>query len=295
MKFIPKAVTRHIGRVILQSQKHSPHILFAAGVVGVVGSTVLACRATLKIEDALDEVKSDLDLVKEKGGEFVANGNENYGDREYHQDLLVVWLRAGVRVAKLYGPAVIVGGLSIAALTGSHIQLTRRNAALTAAFGLITKAFEEYRERVRGFVGDDKEVELYRGVHMEEVDVDGKKQMVPIIDPEDAPTYAVCFDEGNPNYEKDAGFNRTFLHHMQNYMNDRLNSVGHVFLNEVYDALGFPHTSIGALVGWVRGSDDGDSFIDFGISEWANRDFIRGAERSCWLDFNVDGLIYDKI
>ncbi len=72
MKIIPKnlisqRVTRNIGRKILTTKKNSPHIFFVGGVIGVVGSAVLACRATLKLEENLDEIKRDVDTVKEMG------------------------------------------------------------------------------------------------------------------------------------------------------------------------------------------------------------------------------------
>ena len=60
--------------------------------------------------------------------------------------------------------------------------------------------------------------------------------------------------------------------------------------------LGFPHTSAGAVVGWVRGN--GDGYVDFGLMDFysnANRLFHEGFEPNIWLDFNVDGVIWDKI
>ena len=68
-----------------------------------------------------------------------------------------------------------------------------------------------------------------------------------------------------------------------------------MFLNEVLASLGFEHTSPGALVGWIYESEDGDSYIDFDLYAVHNENFMNGPEKSVWLDFNVDGVIYDKI
>ena len=65
-------------------------------------------------------------------------------------------------------------------------------------------------------------------------------------------------------------------------------------MNEVYEHLGFEHSSPGAVVGWVLG-DKGDNHIDFGIFEAHSSRFVNGDERSIVLDFNVDGVIYDLI
>jgi hypothetical protein len=57
MKLIPIAVTRTVSRQLLMTQKNAPTLLFGAGVVGMVGSTVLACRATLKMQDVIDNAR----------------------------------------------------------------------------------------------------------------------------------------------------------------------------------------------------------------------------------------------
>ena len=111
--------------------------------------------------------------------------------------------------------------------------------------------------------------------------------------------YARYFDECNPNWTKDPEQNRYFITCVQNMLNDRLRSVGHVFLNEAYEALGFKHSSAGAVVGWVYDPADGkDNYIDFNIFDeesFSKREFVNGYERSILLDFNVDGVIYDLI
>ena len=70
-----------------------------------------------------------------------------------------------------------------------------------------------------------------------------------------------------------------------------------MFLNEVYEQLGFEHTSAGAVVGWIYGGF-GDDYVDFGIfneSYKPARDFINGYNNAVVLDFNVDGVIYNQI
>jgi len=90
-----------------------------------------------------------------------------------------------------------------------------------------------------------------------------------------------------------------FLKAQQNYFNNMLQARGHVFLNEVYDALGMERSSSGTVVGWViRKDGQGDNFIDFGIFDGESeraRAFVNGYERNIRLDFNVDGVIYDLI
>jgi hypothetical protein len=68
-----------------------------------------------------------------------------------------------------------------------------------------------------------------------------------------------------------------------------------VFLNDVYDLLGMDRTPAGAVVGWVKGH--GDGYITFMLDDNKREvyDFFEGNEKSVWLDFNVDGVVYKLI
>lgn len=285
MKFIPESVTQKISRQILTIQKHSPRMLFVAGIVGVVGSTVLACRATLKLEDTLEEFKKDVDSTSK---------TKRYGgDISLRRDMARTYVKGTANIVKLYAPTVLIGAASIAALTGSHVALTRRNAALTAAYSAVAASYEAYRERVREQLGEEKELDIYHAIHTEKLKIDGKTEAFRMADPNKWSPYARMFDEYNKNWVKNSELNRLFVTCQQRYANDMLHARGHVFLNEVYDMLGFEHSKAGQLVGWVVGN--GDNFVDFGVFEAGNSDFVNGFERSIILDFNVDGVVFDKI
>jgi hypothetical protein len=294
MKFIPNTISRSVGRKVLQTKKNSPHIFFAVGLAGVVGGTVLACRATLHLDKELDEIKTDIMSVKGLGEDAKEDHNREY-EREYAKDLLYVYGKSSYRLLKLYGPSIVVSGLGVAALTGSHVQLTRRNNALTITLAGVMKAYDEYRLRVAEEIGEDRELELHRAVRNEKVeDEDGKKKVIKVTDPAGWSPYAKIFDETSVYWKKSPELNRMFLECQQRYMNHLLHSRGHVFLNDVYDQLGFERTSAGAVVGWVR-DGDGDGFVDFGLFEATSSPFINGFEKSIILDFNVDGSVWDKI
>lgn len=290
MKFVPNSITRSLNRKVLVAKKNSPHIFFAGGIVGFVGTTVLACRATLKVEEPLNELRGDIEAVKELYPKEGRDVNSDF-EKEYYKDLGYVYGKGVLGITKLYAPSIILGVASIGALTGSHVQLTRRNSALTATLAAVTKAYDEYRDRVREAVGEERELEIYRGAHEEERD--GKLVQV-VKDPSEWSIYARIFDETSTRWEKSAEMNRLLLKCQQDYANNILIARGHLFLNEVYDMLGFEHTSAGAIVGWVYGGD-GDNYVDFGIFDAYNSRFVNNLERSIILDFNVDGPIWDKI
>ena len=296
------AVGKLLGRKGLLLKKHSPEIMLVVGVVGVVTSGVMACRATLKVEAVLDTTREKLDKIKEAKGLV---SEEEYSEADAKKDTALTYVQTGFEFVKLYGPAILVGAASIACIVGSHGIMRKRNFALVAAYKAIETSFKDYRKRVVDEFGQDKDRMLKNGITQSkiaviEMDENGKakkfQKVVENIDPTGISQYARFFDESCPNWSKTPEYNLTFLKCQQNYANDLLKTRGHVFLNDVYDLIGVPRSQAGAIVGWVR--DNGDGFIDFGLFDgerMAVRDFVNGTERSILLDFNVDGIIYDMI
>ena len=292
MNLVPASAAR----AVLKFKKNSPTIFFVGGVIGVVTSTVMACKATLQLNHILETANGDVDEVKSRYLGAQQQLLDEMSETEYKKELAKIYATTALRITRLYGPAVAVGGVSIAALTGSHISLTRRNAALAAAYGVVAKAFEEYRERVRAEIGDDKEELIYRGFEQQEiVNEDGKKEKVLVVPEGQSSPYARLFDESNRYFQKDFGLNRFFLQTQEKFANEKLRAHRHLFLNEAYDALGFKRSSEAQMVGWVLTDSEGDGYVDFGLDDDENVKFMNGTERCVWLDFNVDGIILDKI
>lgn len=299
MKYIPAGTSRLISRALLHGRKASPTLLFAAGVVGVGASTVLACKSTLRLEDTLAQTQDHISKAKK----LIAEQREDYTQQDYQRDMAIIYMRAGVAVCKLYAPSIIVGSLAIASLTGSHHILNRRYAALSAAYATVVESLDEYRKRVIAEVGEEKERELRYPLEPCEIDVEDEKgklvsKTVMKVGERSVSMYARFFDSSSSSWSPLPEYNVVFLRSQQNYLNDRLKAKGHVFLNEVYDALGIERTPAGAVVGWLW-KGDGDNYIDFGIfnreMQPQHYDFFTGRENAVLLDFNVDGEIWKRI
>lgn len=101
------------------------------------------------------------------------------------------------------------------------------------------------------------------------------------------------YNEECTAWSKDPQCNKMYLLYQQNYFNDVLRTRGHLYLNEVYDALGIPRTKAGQMIGWVF--EDKNSYVDFGLNDPRNTEFINGKTTNALLVFNVDGFIIDKI
>ena len=290
-----------------QLRQYSPEILVVAGVIGTVVSAVMACKATTKVNDILEQHKEDVEKI------HTVAKDEKYADEytesDMKKDLTIVYAQTALKFAKLYGPAVLLGGLSITGILTSNNILRKRNIALATAQAALDKSFKGYRERLTERYGETVDHELKYGIKAQKieetvVDENGKtkktKTVVPVVENEKNSVYARFFDETNPKWEKKPNYNLMFLRAQENYANQRLRADGYLFLNDVYESLGIPKCSIGQVVGWIYDPEDqnADCRVSFGIYDLyraTSRDFVNGIEPAILLDFNVDGVMWDKI
>lgn len=302
---IPSNVTRSFHKAGLQLKKHSPEILVVAGVVGAVTSAVMACKATLKVNNVLDKSKEDLNKIHEATEKGYTEAGEEYTVEDSKKDLTIVYVQTGVKLVKLYGPAIALGALSIAGILTSNNILRKRNIALAAAYTAVDKGFKEYRGRVIDRFGKELDRELKYNLKAKEIEEkvvneDGSettiKKTVDVIESTELSPYMVIYDDGCKGWDKDPEVNKFFLVQTQNFANDKLKQQGFLFLNDVYEMLGFQKTAAGQVVGWVYDEKHpiGDNYVDFGmvdIHDERKRAFMNGYERNIVLDFNVDGDI----
>ena len=299
---IMKSVNGVTSKAVMKLKKHSPEILVVAGIAGTVVSAILACKATTKVAEILDETKGTLDTIHD-GMETGAINGQEYTTEDGKKDTVVVYAQTGMKLAKLYGPAIILGTLSITSILASNNILRKRNVALGAAYAAIDKSFKEYRGRVIERFGEQVDTELKYGIKakkFEEIEVDpetGKekkvKKTVMIADPNLQSDYAVYFDSKSRNYETNPDYNRMFLKAQQAFANDKLQTRGHLFLNEVLDDLDLPRTPAGQIVGWTKDGPDG--YVNFRIVEVERETEDGRHEPALLLDFNVEGNIWEKM
>lgn len=296
--------SRVIHNVDFQLKKYSPEIMAVAGVVGMVTSAVMACKATTKASEIIDETKASVSMIHDLVADQAVPESE-YSEEDSKRDLVIVYSKAAVKFAKLYGPSLIIAGLSVGSILSSTNILRKRNIAIGTAYTALDRSFRTYRDRVIEKFGEDFDKELKYGTTtkvIEETTVDEngnektETKTVKIADPNNYSIYARFYDDGCAGWTKNPEYNLIFLKQQQNWANEKLKANGRLFLNEVYEMLGIPKTVIGQRVGWVYDENNpvGDNFVDFGIYDLYNekaRDFVNGYERTILLDFNVDGDI----
>lgn len=301
-----ESASRLANKFAFKAKKHSPEILIAVGAVSIVTGTVQACKATLKMQDVLETTSDNLEKIHGlEDGTLKVKEGETYTEEDARKDKTTVYIQTAVKAVKLYGPSIVLIGGGLGCMIGSHIIMRRRYGAAVAAYSAVTTAFNEYKARVKERFGEQTQYELEHGVKAEEVETtdengNKKKETVYVTEKMIKHPYSVIFDESNPNWERDSGYNLIFIKNAEDAANRKLRRKGYLFLNDVYDMLGISNTYIGQFAGWVWDPADPsiDSRVDFGLYDDYNPQkvaFLQGDEYSVVLDFNCDGNIIDKI
>ena len=309
---IVKTGMKRMGLIVY---KHMPQILFGAGVLTGAGALIETARGTTKVDDIFSRKETRLAKID------ALMINDTYTEEDRQKDILKTKAIMCVDLAKAYAPATILYAASVTCFLGGHHILAQRYAATAAALTATTKAFNGYRGNVKDELGDEADWRFLHGIKAEEIDKvtitdeKGETKEITVVkrsdigkNPNDYSMYAKVFKKGNDYWQGESSYNMWFLKKVQNQMNDKLlarrnhEHGGYLFLNEVYEALGFSSTKAGAVVGWYipkEGAEDdnnGDYYVDFGIfSKNGSVRFINDEEDSIILDFNVRGSIYDLL
>lgn len=304
---LPNNITRTIHKIGFKLKKHSPEILAVAGTVGVVASGVMACRATTKLSKVMEEHKEQ--TTKTHKYVETQGYSDEYSEQDYKKDITIIYTQTGFKLVKLYAPSVALGVLSITAMLTSNNILRKRNIALGAAYAAVDRGFKEYRNRVVERFGNELDKELRYNIKSSTIeetieDENGKKKKVKktvnVIDPNAIDDFSRIFYEGNIGWDPDPQYTLMFLKKQQAFATERLERDGFLFLNDVYEMLGFNRTKEGQAVGWIYDEKNpvGDNFVDFGIYDLHNDQkikFVNGDERGILLEFNHDGNILEKM
>lgn len=307
IKSIGNAIRKTSKKGMLSLKKHSPEILMVVGVAGTVAGTVVACKATTKLEPIINEFEEKREeikaIVEDENGEELTNENRN-------KELAIAYAETGVEVIKTYTPAAIIMTLSLSSILASCSILRKRNLALMTAYATLNKTFSDYRERVANKYGNDAEEEIRYGIEKrkiteEIIDENGKKKNVKkevevsTVDASNNTIFEFSKDT-TTHFDSVMDYNRQFLSARQSLANDMLVANGYLFLNEVLDLLDLDRTADGFMLGWIFDPNDnevGDNEVLFRAKEsFKEVEDIEGNPvlvPIINLDFNYDGVISD--
>lgn len=299
------------GQILVKTKlgikKHSPEILVVIGIGTGIVAAIIACKQTIKANDIIAVARENLQHI-ENAKELAANNEVEYTEEDEQADRETIGKQITIGMVKTYALPVGLGILSITCILAGHHILKKRNVALAAAYSALSTDFMNYRKRVVDKYGKDVDFMLKNGLEKQIVanqvvdpetgEVKETKEEVLTYDGDKLSQYARIFDEvGSTQWTPSADHNRAFLLMEQNYFNERIRTRGYIFLNEVYERLGFRPTKAGSVVGWVYQNADYEG-IDFGIFTAHTQkaaEFLEGTEPSIILDFNVQGDILSLV
>lgn len=292
-------LTRFVSRAGTTLAKNYPTIALTAGVVGFAGTVGLAIHATNKSQWIIGNHKGDIHHTRER----FKKQNDPYSPEQFKKDQIAIWTNTITLLGKNYAPTMALGVASIAALISGQSVLSNRLNTMTIAYEGARTILKSYRENVKKEVGEDKELELYTTSV-----ADGRQRLIDtgVIDPDcagydfEGTTFWFDSETSPENYQDSDMANANFLSDVENAMNRRLQQRGHLFLNDVYEALGMEDTPLGTQIGWINLPGKVESFVDFGYQRNVDETLMgrikeTADEHAFLLDLNVDGVIWNMI
>ena len=314
-----------VSKAATKLYKVGPTVAFCVGAVGSIASLYLMWHAAKKHDEVMCDVQDLIDEVHEKKpveGISEEEAEEVLTINEYRKELVKTYIQAGIKIGKLYAPVAAVEVGSIALMSIGYGKLNSRYVSTLAACTLMERQYAKYRQNVIDILGEDADREFRFGLKNKEymvpdLDKDGKQKLDKNGSPktkkiirsaietelDNYSMYARIFDkehskefDGDEHEFATSWYNRDYIIKAQDYFNMLLRyRPNHtVFLNEVYDRLGFERTKEGQVVGWHYDPDypTGDNRIEFVPIEFYDEKY---QAQSVILDFNVDGNVMDLL
>lgn len=292
------SITRFANKQLYLLKDHIPEILAGVGVVASTGAIIFTVKKS----------KENVEIIE--------NHQEEMYQTETKVDKAKVYCKTAFNFVKANKEAVVLQGISVlSTINGAKIG-RNKYVSLIGTAATMQSIHEAYRQNVIEKYGQEVDNEMRYGLKdttnyiskngkpVTLVDENGSKIKVADRDFENCDISRI-FDETNPKYVRDAYYNKEFIIGVQRAMNNRLrNGRGYVYLNDVYEALGFEPTEAGHDLGWVykdKTTDDvrkHHNYIEIRtVDAWGNDalDFENGLEPSVILDFNIDGYITNEI
>lgn len=231
--------------------KNSPTILTTLGVSGLVGTVILAVKATPQACELIQiaEVEKDdpdglttLETIK------------------------VAW--------KPYIPATITGAATIGCIVGANTVNSRRGAAITSAYILADKALDEYKAKVIETIGEKKAARIEDEIAQDRIDANPVNEQTIIFAGGDV----LCYDVFSGRYFKSTVEK---LKRVENEVNKDLLLDLWISLNDVYYKIGLDPLPVGEHLGW---SIDSFDLINFRYSTCLSQN----DEPCVSIDFDVE-------
>ena len=303
------------GNGVLLAKKHAPELMIGAGILGFGATIYETVKATNKTNDILDEKEATVATIEAMRDECC---EAEYPERYYEQDMKETNRRARWGLVRAWAPVGTLGAASVISILGGYRVLNGRYVATAAAYKVLENGFDRYRGNVVERFGKDMDYQLLHDIKAEElekarkeqsenkeIEADNKRRKVLKKHKKTAydEGYNGIYDEYSDRWQRYWNAEQV-LHYLktkQNELNDKLKIRKHLFVNEVYDALGLERTPQGQVTGWIITRDNPNSQVKLGIDEMPEDELRqilsthRNEDIRVKIRLNPDGLIYNLI
>lgn len=288
---------------VARISKHAPTILSVTASAGVIATGYLAWKAGTRFEDVEGR---DWERRKECLRNADTIPDEDVPKIERKNRILFI-----LDTVRTVAPAAIVGAATITMIYFSNSISKKRLAAMGAAYATLQTAFDGYKRTMVEALGKESVEKILKpklpnvGKSAEEIlSLDNKSDAANVSDAvvnslKALSLYArIISEESSTCWDPNEDYTSQNIAAVQLWANRRLERKGHLFLNEVFDQLGLSRTREGAVVGWLK-NGEGDNYVSFGdfdasIYRVPSDDYTR-VDSNFIVDFNVDGVIWDRI
>lgn len=288
---------------VARISKYAPTILSVTASAGVIATGYLAWKAGTRFEDVEGR---DWERRKECLRNADTIPDEDVPKIERKNRILFI-----LDTVRTIAPAAIVGAATITMIYFSNSISKKRLAAMGAAYATLQTAFDGYKRTMVEALGKESVEKILKpklpnvGKSAEEIlSSDNKSDAANVSDAVVnslkalSPYARIIAEESSTCWDPNEDYTSQNLAAVQLWANRRLERKGHLFLNEVFDQLGLSRTREGAVVGWLK-NGEGDNYVSFGdfdasIYRVPSDDYTR-VDSNFIVDFNVDGVIWDKI
>lgn len=264
--------------------KHSPEILTGLGTVSIVAGVVLACKASTKVDEVIEEAKSGFQKIEKTISD--KKFSDKYSEEDALKDRTIYAVNFGKKIIKMYWlpTLLLAGGLTM--IIKSNSILRERNTYLMTSLVGLKETFDQYKNRVIEKYGKEAHEELLlepTGEYFTETQFDeetGKKKKIKhAIYKSYLSEYGFVFNEKCKSYDKHKHYQESFIKLAEDYCNQKLIADGYLYLDTIYDHFGIydmmdpiekkKYLALGHTFGWVYRpeSDNFSNHIKFSVKE----------------------------
>jgi hypothetical protein len=221
-----RIITKDLSRSI---SKHSPSILTAVGVAGLVSTVIMAIKATPKAMEIIE---------MEEKYRFSEIQDPRYGQP-------ITPLEKVEMTWKVYIPTIGMGVLTSVCIVGANRINLRRNAALASLYTIADTALREYQAKVVETIGENKENKIQEELAQDRLKKNPVDQNTIIITGKGD---FLCYDSFSGRYFQS---NIDSIKKAENEFNQRMLREGWLGINHFYDLLGLEEIELGDEMGWI--------------------------------------------